>query len=247
MMKKYLFLFLFSTFGLLGQSTGRMETDRPDQTECPYIVKKGYLQAEMGFNKNVEEGIRNYNLPSTLWKYGVSKRLELRYVTNLLLEENMTLQQEAIGFKIKIFEPSAFLPRTSLIVHYNIRDEKRDVSDKNSIPHSLGQTIITFQHGLFKELGMGYNFGCEYHDDGHVEGIYRISPGINIGKNWYAYTEVFGRFPTSEVTDHWYDGGLAYYFSDHAKMDISFGNSFSSSNNWYLALGFSFRIKVFKE
>ncbi len=222
-----------------------METDRPDQTECPFIVKQGYLQAELGFNKNVETGGSNYNLPSALWKYGISKRFELRYVSNLLLDESLSFQHEAIGFKIQLFEPSKYLPRTSLIVHYNLRDDKRDVSDKNIVPHSLGQAVLTFQHGLYKELGMGYNFGSEVHEDGHLEGIYRVSPGINLTEKWYAYAEVFGRFPSTHVTDHWYDGGFAYYLSDHSKMDISFGNSFSSAKDWYIALGFSFRVSLF--
>jgi len=222
-----------------------METDRPDQTECPFMVKKGYFQAEMGFNKNREEGENNFNTPSTLWKYGLTKGLELRYVTNVTLASESRFQQEAIGFKVKLAEPRTYVPRTSLIVHYNLRDDKRDVSDKNTKPHSLGQAVFTLQHDLFRELGMGYNFGCEIHENGYVEGIYRISPGINLGDKWYAYAEVFGRFPNTMVTDHWFDGGIAYYLSDNIKADLSAGKSFTSSENWYLALGFSFRFQLF--
>ena len=47
-----LLLFALSFLAVRGQQTGRIETDRPDQTECPFIVKKGYIQAEMGFNQN---------------------------------------------------------------------------------------------------------------------------------------------------------------------------------------------------
>ena len=237
-----LILFTFSTFA---QEVGRMETDRPDQTECPYIVKKGFMQVEMGFNKNHELDELNYVIPTTLWKYGLSKSIELRYVSNVLFATNLSFQHDAIGFKVRVFEPSKFLPKTSLIVHYNLRDDKRDLSDKNLLPHSYGQTILTLQHGLYKELGMGYNFGCEYHDNGYVEGIYRISPGINVGTKWYAYTEVFGRFPSTKVTDHWFDGGIAYYISDHSKLDVSAGKSFSTNSDWYLALGFSFRVNLF--
>ena len=48
----WLLLFVLSFLAVRGQQTGRIETDRPDQTECPFIVKKGYIQAEMGFNRN---------------------------------------------------------------------------------------------------------------------------------------------------------------------------------------------------
>lgn len=243
-MKKWLVLCLLVSWEVFGQQEGRMETDRPDQTECPFIVKKGYLQAEMGFNKNHEWVGFNYNLPSTLWKYGLGKWIELRYVNNIKMDPDLAFLHEAVGFKVKLLEASKYTPLTSLIVHYNIRDDKRDVSDKNPEPHSIGQAVVTFQHDVYKELGMGYNFGCEVHENGKVEGIYRVSPGLNIGKKWYAYAEVFGRFPTSNVADHWYDGGIAYYLSDHVKADISAGRSFTASNDWYLALGFSFRVRL---
>ncbi len=237
-------LFLFS-FSAYSQQEGRMETDRPDQTECPYIVKTGYFQAEMGFNKNHEDIGFNYALPSTLLKYGLSKSFELRYVSSILYESHISFQHEAIGFKVRLAEPRKFIPRTSLIVHYNLRDEKRDVSDKNPLPHSLGQAVFTLQHEVYKELGMGYNFGVELHENGHAEGIYRISPGINLGKKGYAYAEVFGRLPATNVTDHWFDGGIAYYISDHLKVDVSSGKSFSSNHDWYLAFGMSFRGRLF--
>ena len=44
MFTRILLLFLFWSFAAFAQSEGRIETDRPDQTECPFIVKKGYLQ-----------------------------------------------------------------------------------------------------------------------------------------------------------------------------------------------------------
>lgn len=244
---KYLFpIFFLLGFPLIGQQIGAMETDRPDQTECPYIVKRGYVQAEMGYNVNNELCSKNYNLPSTLWKYGLTEWIEIRYINNLKLDSSLSFKQESIGFKLKIFENRKFLPLTSLIVHYNFRDDKRDVSDKNLGPHSFGQIVLTLQHPVYKKLGMGYNFGIELHEDGTNEGIYRLSPGINFAKKWYAYAEVFGRFPTSLVTDHWFDGGLAYYFSDHIKTDISAGKSFKTQEEWYFSIGFSFRFKVKK-
>ena len=245
-MKYWVILFFLMYFNAYSQQEGPMETDRPDQTECPYIVKKGYIQAEMGFNLNKELPNPNFNLPSTLWKYGLAKWIELRYVNNLLLDSSLHFKQEAIGFKVKLWDKKRYLPLTSLIVHYNLRDEKRDVSDKNYVPHSIGQAILTFQHPIFKQLGMGYNFGYEFHEDGTKEGIYRISPGLTFKKNWYAYAEIFGRFPVSEATDHWFDGGIAHYFNDDLKVDFSAGKSFFTDSEWYLALGLSFRFKVKK-
>ncbi len=46
--------FLLVSVSVFAQQEGRIETDRPDQTECPFIVKRGFFQAEVGFNRIVE-------------------------------------------------------------------------------------------------------------------------------------------------------------------------------------------------
>lgn len=231
-------------FNTLAQQEGRIETDRPDQTECPFIVKKGYIQAEMGFNKSLDGGQLEYVLPTTLLKYGLSKSIELRYVSTLQGSSTFRFHSEALGLKWRLMDPVGWKPRTAVIVHYNFRDEKRDVSDQDLKPHSWSQIVLTLQNDLYKNLGIGYNFGVEFHENGTAEGIYRIAPSINIGKRGYAYAEVFGRFPNNSVTEHWFDGGFAYYASDNLKLDVSAGNSFTNSANWYVAVGVSFRVKV---
>src|ERR1700704_5639243 len=65
------------------QQTGRMETDRPDQTESPFIVKHKYFQTEIGFNLVKIDGYTTLVVPTILWKYGLCKRFELRLITEI--------------------------------------------------------------------------------------------------------------------------------------------------------------------
>ena len=46
MIKLLLFTLLITGKLSFAQQAGRMETDRPDQTESPEIVKKGWMQAK---------------------------------------------------------------------------------------------------------------------------------------------------------------------------------------------------------
>ncbi|MEP6727383.1 MAG: hypothetical protein ABJC98_16310, partial [Bacteroidota bacterium] len=73
------------------QEMERMETDRPDQTESPFIVPVKWVQFEMGFNfeKN-GPGAHTFVYPTLLSKYGISKRLEFRLITNLLSNRQYT-------------------------------------------------------------------------------------------------------------------------------------------------------------
>ena len=82
-------LFLLIGHVIWAQQSGRLETDRPDQTECPFIVKKGYFQAEIGFNRSAEGGDVRYLSPTSLLKIGVHPFVELRYTL---------LQEPGIGF-----------------------------------------------------------------------------------------------------------------------------------------------------
>lgn len=241
MFTRILLLFLIS-FAALAQSEGRIETDRPDQTECPFIVKKGYLQAEIGFNRSTSE----YLFPTSLIKYGLSKRLELRYVSVLAQEpgKETRFQTEAIGLKWALFQPSSWKPRTSVIVHYNWDHQNRDFSEKNLRGHSIGDVVFTMQNDFNERSGIGYNIGAEMHSNGSLEGIYRVAPNVLIGKRGYAYVEVFGRFPASEFADHSYDAGFAYYVNDDLKLDISAGQSFLHPEDHYIALGLSFRLRI---
>jgi hypothetical protein len=235
---------LFLLFGhvLWAQQSGRIETDRPDQTESPFIVKKGYFQAEIGFNRSVDGGDVGYLLPTSLLKIGVHPLVELRYT--MLQQPGSGFSTESFGFKAHLFKEKRFLPRSSLIVQYHLNRDRRDQSELNPLPHSIGETILTFQNSLGGDWGVGYNFGVEYHSDGGVEGIYRIAPNVNIGQRGYAYAEVFGRFPQTQFTDTWVDGGLAYYLTDNIKTDISAGKSLSTDDSWYLALGISLRLRL---
>ena len=248
MFTRIVFFLLWSVV-TLAQSEGRIETDRPDQTECPFIVKKGFIQAEIGFNRSNRE----FLFPTSLLKYGLSKRLELRYVSVLAQEpgQQTRFQTEAVGFKWALFQPSGFQPsgwkpRTSVIVHYNWDHQNRDFSEKNLRGHSIGDVVFTMQNDFNERSGIGYNVGAELHSNGSFEGIYRVAPNVLIGKKGYAYVEVFGRFPASEFADHSYDAGFAYYLNDDVKLDISAGQSFLHPEDHYVAIGLSFRLRIFR-
>ena len=55
---------------------GKIETDRPDQTETPFLTPKNWIQLEAGFN--IQQNIKNsfeYLSPTLLSKIGISKKL----------------------------------------------------------------------------------------------------------------------------------------------------------------------------
>ena len=100
---------------LYGQSLPAIQLDRPDQTECPFITPKKYIQIENGFTiENFDQNQKSYNYPSTLWKYGINEKFELRLITELVSEKtngntNTGLLPITIGFKTSLFEEKGFI------------------------------------------------------------------------------------------------------------------------------------------
>lgn len=85
-MKAILFTFLFCAI-FISQNTfsqvGDISTDRPDQSESPYLMDKGYFQVEAGVTSENDEPVKDFktntlSAPSILLRYGIAKNVELR-------------------------------------------------------------------------------------------------------------------------------------------------------------------------
>jgi hypothetical protein len=252
-----LLLSLFIHASVYCQQTGRMETDRPDQTESPFLTKTNYVQVESGFNIETYDKLKTLVHPTSLWKYGASKKFEFRLITEFISQETgliiptgndfvSGLLPIQVGGKVAIAEEKGILPKTSLIFHVAVpflssKKFKADLWAPNF--------RFVMQNTISETVGLGYNLGAEWDGVTNTPSwIYTFAPGFNIGKKWYGYIEAFGSIRKNEKPEHAVDGGIAYYFSDDTKIDFSggFGLSKTAVDN-YVAIGFSFRFTTKKK
>lgn len=247
-MKQLLFfLSLIVNYQLLAQQTGRMETDRPDQTESPYIVKKKYIQAEIGFNREVDKNTVTLVHPTILCKYGLHNKLELRVITSfhqqkdrLLHAKNSGLHPVQIGAKLSLTEEKGVLPKTSIIFHAGLPFA---ATHQYKTLHIAPNFRFAMQNTISKIISLGYNLGAAWDGDHKTPvWIYTFCTGFNIGKNVYAYGEIFGDIQNENKPNHSLAAGCAYYINDDVKLDVSAANSISTKEMWYSALGLSFRL-----
>lgn len=234
----------------------KIETDRPDQTECPYIVPKKWIQLEAGFLKMTEKEIpgNNYHFhhPALLSKYGISKRLELRIITELATSKEKTQPGKYIsktgfsslqlGGKLSLWEEKGLLPKTSLIAHYDacrLRSlEKENMNGANF--------RFTLQNSISNNISLGYNLGMRWNRfDEAPAYVYTFAPGFNLNEKCYAYIELFGFAWKNDSPENSIDGGFAYNVTNNFKLDISagFGLTEKASGN-YIAIGASVRFKA---
>jgi hypothetical protein len=97
------------------EAIGQMVTDRPDQTESSSTVRKSSLQLEsgvlLGYEGENEESRRQILLPTNLFRFGLTNRMELRILNRfemLKIGEKKTqgISDMEIGTKIKLIKAS---------------------------------------------------------------------------------------------------------------------------------------------
>jgi hypothetical protein len=244
---------LLTGFASFGQDTGRMETDRPDQTESPIITKQKYIQTEIGFNIEQNDRLTTLVVPTVLWKYGLCKKFEFRLVTELNSQETPLMIPQGnkietgltplqVGGKLSLWEERGLLPKTAVLAHVAFPKLASKYFQASKVAPEFR---LAMQNTISDKIGLGYNIGAEW--DGETTDpawIYTIGPGFNLGKNGYMYVELFGDFKNGEST-HNFDAGFAYYVSNSLKLDISSGFNLKQTNQYYFALGVSFRFKAF--
>lgn len=248
-MLKFKFLLLFFILSIVGfsQIKDPIEIDRPDQTECPFIVPKGMFQMENGFNFEKDNDNSNtFLLPTALWKLGINENLELRLITEFAIEstndeKNAGIKPLFIGLKIKLCDEKGFVPKTSLIAHLMI---PKLASEKLKTDFVAPKFRFTMKHTLSKIVNFSYNLGAEWDGKTAIPTyIYSFTTGYKLSDKIGAYTEIYGFITQTETPDHRCDGGFTYLINNDIIADISGGFGLTeNAPKHYVSLGFSFRI-----
>ena len=247
-------LILITGYHLCIAQTEKIDPERPDQSESPYLVAKNIFQAEFGFNKENSSG-KDYDLlhPTALFKYGL-KKIELRIETvfrssyEYLIPDpkwETGLDPVTLGFKINLCKEESLLPKTSLITSFGI---PVFASKKFRTDHIAPTIKLVMDYSFSDHADLSYNLGTEW--DGFSptpDWLYSFSQGFSFGENWSSYIEVYGSIRQNETPMHSIDAGIGYCLSNDTKVDLSGGFGISEAAlKDYVALGFSFRIKTKK-
>ncbi len=247
-MKKYIYIFSqLLTFLGYTQNNSSIQTDRPDQTECPFITPFKYIQVENGFTIENENIQKNFSFPTTLWKYGINDKVEIRMISELssLESEKIGLLPLTFGFKLNLLKEKGILPTTSLITHL----ASSNLGSRNYQSTYLAPSFrFTMQHTLSEKATLGYNIGEEWNGETpDPTFIYTLTIGYSLPSNFGSYIEMYGTKPHQQNFEHKFDGGLTYLVGQNLLFDISgsIGLSKIHPSN-YISLGCSFRFNTIR-
>ena len=251
-MKNKISLFLIYSFTITivySQKLPSIQLDRPDQTECPYIVPKNHLQLETGINyEKISKEIHSIVLPTILWKYGLNDKTEFRLITEMDMVKqggvatSKGLNPIKIGFKTSICEEVGIIPKTSFIAHIALpKAASKDYKANFTAPLFR----FTMQHTLSQKTTLSYNLGAEW-DGNSAEAtyIYTLTTGYSLSEKWGSYIELYGFLPEQNQARNLIDGGFTYLAQKNIMLDLSGGFGLTKNiQKWYVSFGFSFRLK----
>jgi outer membrane putative beta-barrel porin/alpha-amylase len=230
---------------LLSQS---MVTDRPDQTESSSTVSNGSLQIESGLILMFHEvnGIsqRNFAGPSTLFRVGLTDIIELRVFNQL--ESNKEMKKETtitgisdleIGAKVQLFKRESVNTEIAFLSHLVLPSGTRNLSGERY--GSINKLAIS--HELFDKIGLGYNIGYNYLEEGSGDLTYSIATGYGITDKLSVYIEGYGELVDMSESYLNFDAGFTYLIKKNLQADFSFGTGINHYMNYY-SCGISWNI-----
>ena len=249
MKTKIIFYLFFLPFFAISQTLPTIQTDRPDQTECPFIVPKNYFQFENGFSfEKINNDEFEIIAPTVLIKYGINDVLELRLISELQIDTDQNtsisgINPVLIGFKTRLFKEKGVLPTTSFIAHLMLpkiataRFQKTDFAP---------EFRFTMQHSIGQKQTLSYNLGSEWNGENSVATyIYTLASGYSFSEKISGYVEFYGFLIKEASSDHRFDGGLCYLVNANHQIDISTGIGLSdASPKYFVGFGYSFRFGI---
>jgi len=223
-------------------------TDRPDQTESSSTVPKGSFQIETGvlFGSSKSEGItiKETLAPSTLFRYGITKGIEIRFVNQFESVKNKTTNQKVngisdleIGTKFQILKREDVNTEIAFLSHLIIPTGSKDVTIDN-----FG-TInkLSISHAISINVGHGYNVGYDYFGTGKGNFTYSLALATSLTSKWGIYLEPYGGIIEFKSHEANFDAGITYLIQDNFQLDASFGTGINHNMN-YFSVGASINI-----
>jgi hypothetical protein len=229
-----------------GKLCAQIITDRPDQTESSSTVPLGALQLESGILISYEEvnksTLRQILLPTTLFRYGITKGFELRILSQI---ETIKFNKESvqgisdleIGTKIQIWKKEDRNTEIAFLTHLLVPTGTIELTGDQ-----FG-TInkISISHGVNERFGIGYNIGYNYFGVGSGDLTYSLAFGIGVNEKVGVYVEPFGEVANLREFISNADAGFTYLVNEDLQMDFSFGTGLNNNMN-YASIGISWLI-----
>jgi hypothetical protein len=220
-------------------------TDRPSVTDSSIVVPHGSLQAENGFAETVSQGLRTYDGPETLLRFGVASKTELRLTAPDYFGQVGTISgfgDLTIGMKQQLGpERGGF--DVSLVLSLSMPSGANAISSHGYDP-SVQLPWSRPLSSKWTAAGMLSVYWPTVQGRRNVTGETTYLIDRQLTKSWDAFAEYAGDFPEHGGPRHLAHFGTAYKLSPHHQLDLHAGWGLSAAAvDRFVGVGYSFRYK----
>ena len=235
-----------------------LSADRPGFGTGSEVLDRGFIQWETGFEAAHIPGLHLITLPTTLFRFGVHKRVELRmeYSGVLAIKDHpdsisMTTDEQfyvpsplTIGAKILLWDHHGgslnqkWIPRTALLLNIGAPL----TPDIAKIMPVSGSADLLFEHEVMDWLSIGYDIGAHWTEWAPTPDIF-ASLGINFEPTDHLglFIESYNTFDTDAMNiftqkrythyDICLDFGLTYAVHPRVQLDAYAGFNLYNSES----------------
>ncbi len=264
-MKKYYFslyvLIIVSTLPLFAQGNPQDDlivAERPGFTNPPQTVTKGKIQIESGFYyeadkiKNTDIKTDNFLYPTTMFRYGLMKNIELRLEVDIAGISTSTsspsskvslngLNPIIVGAKFYLCEQKKSRPEASFVFGLTLPNiGKEEFRPKYPAP---GMAFY-FLNTINKKWNIGYNIGLQWNGNDAVPvSTITVAPGYNFSSKVAGFAEFYSYYSSTQIPDFRCDAGLSYIPIPNLQLDVSSGPGIAGPiTNFFISAGISVRL-----
>jgi hypothetical protein len=215
------------------EEQGKLDADRPDQSQGPGVVPGGTVQFEAGYlYQKRSQLVKTHAYPTALLRVGILEGMELRIQGALKdsIVENGTQRKVrgygpiSVGTKVRLWEASGWRPEAALMAMVALPIASEVFRPDNPEP----QFNLGLMNELSEKMNLTYNLGY-----GWTGGDPSPSYGANITRELTdrltLYIEAFGSKQKGEPAEHQGDVGLLYLLLPNLQLDVAAGRRLSKA------------------
>lgn len=242
-----LFFLMLSLPVFSQEDTTHINTDRPDQSDGAYIVRPAVLQLETGTYVNTLDQYNQALVQSTMLRYGLVNRVELRVLFDAGIFNNQYAHTSSNG----IF-PLAFCSKINLVTGKRIVPDIT-LSGYLRLPFTASENLRTLHYAhtgilvLQKAIGQmftvalnagisrsGFDKSLSY----PVTAVFILAPQAHFS----FFGEYYASYQPQCLPLNNIDFGFLYCTHHHIQLDVAFGTTLLPNvKSNFVTAGFSYR------
>lgn len=231
--------------------------DRPGVADMPYTVAPRHFQFCNGFDFINRGNWNGLQLPSFLFRTGITHNTELRVgIKNLFVDTTANdlkypygyqggTTPISLGLKVVLLREKGIIPQVALMTDIILPFTSAPIYKNSYSGHDL---YLLFLNNFTKKLFINYNVGVIW-DNGPPIWALSFCLEYQATKQLGFFIEQYDYLPEQEVIDSdilteiAIDGGITYLIAPKVQFDCSAGYSKTNDrDNYFIGTGISFRI-----